>query len=94
MRIHKVEINSDIIRDKSDINVTINVIDKTSNKKIDTDKLVLNLLKENPTKTREELANDIGKNIRTIQRALAKLSKEGKIKRIGSTRTGYWEVLM
>ncbi len=75
-------------------NVTPNVNDKTSNKKIDTDKLVLNLLKENPTKTREELANDIGKNIRTIQRALAKLSKEGKIKRIGSARAGYWEVLL
>ena len=50
------------------------------------------LLKEDPTQTREELAKKTGKTIRTIQRALEKLSSEGKIKRLGSNRTGYWEV--
>ena len=81
-------------RNKNIKDVTKRVTEKISQKRTDTDKLVLNLLKENPTQTREELAKAIGKNIRTIQRALVKLSKGGKIKRIGSTRTGYWEILL
>jgi predicted HTH transcriptional regulator len=39
------------------------------------------------------LAMKVGKTIRTIQRALDKLSEEERIKRIGSSKTGYWEVL-
>ena len=81
-------------RDKNNKSVTKNVFNKNISNKATTEKLVLKLLKDNPVQTREELAKAIGKNVRTIQRALAKLSSENKIKRIGSTRTGYWEVLI
>lgn len=50
------------------------------------------LLKEDPTQTRATLAQKTGKTVRTIQRALDQLNAEGKIKRIGSNRVGYWEV--
>ena len=50
------------------------------------------MLKEDPTQTREKLAEKTGRTVRTIQRALDKLSGEGKIKRIGSNKTGYWKV--
>ena len=80
-------------RDKSNENVTNHVTNNVTDNKISTEILVLKLLRDNPIQTRDELAKAIGKNIRTIQRALAKLSNEGKIKRIGSTRSGYWEVL-
>ena len=50
------------------------------------------LLKEDPTQTREALANKTGRTVRTIQRVLDKLTANGKIKRIGSKKTGYWEV--
>lgn len=51
------------------------------------------LLSANPALTRQQLANTIGKDLRTIGRALAKLQQEGSIKRIGSDKTGHWEVL-
>lgn len=87
-------------RDNSDENVTNNVTindtetdkDQISRFRVTTDAKVYMLLKEDPTQTREELAKKTGKTIRTIQRALEKLSSEGKIKRLGSNRTGYWEV--
>ena len=53
---------------------------------------VYTLLKEDPTQTRTALAQKTGRTVRTIQRALDQLSVEGKIKRIGSNRAGYWEV--
>lgn len=83
-------------RDKSMKDVTQNVTDAVAKNddevKIATATKVYMLLKEDPTQTRESLAIKVGKTARTIQRALDKLSGEGKIKRIGSSRAGYWEV--
>ena len=73
-------------------NVTINVTGSDRVAKIPTETKVYMLLKEDPTQTREFLAQKTGKTVRTIQRALDKLSIDGKIKRIGSNKTGYWEV--
>lgn len=71
------------------VNVTLNMPDT---KMIATDVKVLMALKEDPTKTRAEIAGIIGKTIRTVQRSLDKLDSSGKIRRIGSNKTGYWEV--
>lgn len=69
--------------------VTENVIVKL----IDTDYEVLKALKFNPESTREVLAAKVGKTVRTIQRSLDRLTSVGKIIRIGSDKTGYWEVI-
>lgn len=52
--------------------------------KVATDEQVYQLLKKDATMTREQLAKETGKTIRTVQRALDKLSVNGKIRRIGS----------
>lgn len=49
--------------------------------------------KENPVYTREEIAQKVGKTVRTVQRALDRLKEDGKIVRIGNKVSGYWEVL-
>ena len=64
----------------------------STKKKVKTEDSVYRLLKENPAQTRDELAAQLGKAVRTVQRALDKLSSDGKINRIGSPKTGYWEV--
>jgi Fic family protein len=53
---------------------------------------IVTLLAVNPVLTRQQLADVIGKDIRTIARALAQLQQVGKIKRVGSDKTGHWEV--
>lgn len=58
-----------------------------------TPEAIVTLLKANPALTRQQLADAIGRDLRTIGRALAKLQQAGKIKRIGSDKTGYWQVL-
>ncbi len=74
-------------------NVTVNVTDHVTKTKISTDQAVLELLKENPMRSREEMAGIIGKTVRTVQRALDRLSSEGIIRRMGSSRAGYWEII-
>ena len=73
-------------------NVTISVTDQDKDAKIPTDARVYLLLKEDPAQTRESLAQKTGRTVRTIQRALDKLSREGRIQRFGSNKTGYWEI--
>ena len=57
-----------------------------------TPEAIVALLGANPTMTRQQLADVIGKDLRTIGRALAKLQQAGKVTRVGSDKTGHWEV--
>lgn len=53
----------------------------------------LNLLKDNSSYTREELAKLMSKHVRTIQRYLDELSEDGYIKRVGAKKTGNWKIV-
>ena len=50
------------------------------------------LLKEKPDLSLAELAVLLGKSVRTIERATAKLVKAGELRRIGPDKGGHWEV--
>ncbi len=50
------------------------------------------LIKNNPSVTTSELAEQLSVNRRTIQRALDILKNKGTIERKGGKRYGYWEV--
>ena len=54
---------------------------------------LLDLLKEDPKITREELANKTGLSIRGVEYNLNKLKQDGLIKRIGPAKGGHWEVI-
>jgi len=58
-----------------------------------TEKTVLDLLKINPKITYEQIAEKINKNRKTAQRAIVSLKDKGIIARIGSDKTGKWEIL-
>jgi ATP-dependent DNA helicase RecG len=58
----------------------------------DLEQAVLSYLREEPGMTNAELIVKTGKSQRTITRALASLKGKGLINRIGSNKTGYWNV--
>ena len=51
------------------------------------------MIKENPKITLDELAEAIDKSRRTVARQIKQLQDQGVIRRIGSDKTGYWEVI-
>ncbi|MEG0518285.1 MAG: winged helix-turn-helix transcriptional regulator [Bacteroidales bacterium] len=51
------------------------------------------MIKENPKITLDELAEAIGKSRRTVARQIKQLQEDGVIRRVGSDKTGYWEVI-
>ncbi len=53
---------------------------------------LLSGLKRNPYMTQTDLAEELSLSRRTVQRIMKELINDGKIKRVGSTRTGHWEI--
>ena len=57
----------------------------------DAENSVIELLMRNPYCTSEDIAESIGKSLRTVKRILSSLKAKKLIERIGSTKTGYWK---
>ena len=51
---------------------------------------IIELIKDNNELTRQEMANMIGKSVKTVQRIINSCKK---IRYVGSAKTGHWEVL-
>lgn len=65
-------------------------VEKSSEK---TAEKIIEAIKENPAVTREELSQITNLSIRGVEWNLSKLKDKGKIKRIGSRKSGHWEVI-
>jgi len=76
-----VESFDDTINDTDGVNVVNDVV-----------KIILDTFKSNPRATIKEAAKIAGVTSRTIDREVETLKAEGKLKRVGSARSGYWEV--
>lgn len=74
-------------------NVSINVPINVSINLTKTEVLILNIIKNNKDINKAQIAKMIDKSEMTVQRAIKKLTDEGLIKRVGSNKTGYWEVI-
>lgn len=57
-----------------------------------TPEAILALLISTPELTRQQLADTLNKDVRTIGRAISKLQQQGKLTRIGSDKSGHWQV--
>ncbi len=71
--------------------------DKINDKKNDKikplDDELMRMLKDNPYMTIPEMAEKVHKSPITVHRHLDSLSDIGVIERVGSRKTGYWNVL-
>nr|CAA6823292.1 MAG: Type I restriction-modification system, specificity subunit S (EC [uncultured Thiotrichaceae bacterium] len=61
--------------------------------RVKTPEQVLDLLQQQPTLTLVEVAEQLDKSVSAIERAVAKLRKDGKLKRVGPIKGGHWEVI-
>lgn len=58
----------------------------------DSEKKVLEVIKNYPEDSKEQIAEKIGKSRATVTRAISGLVKKKKIYRVGSAKTGHWGV--
>ena len=65
---------------------------KTTAQENTLDKIIV-LLKENPKYTKNDLKRILNQGDGAIKEYLVKLKKYGRIRRVGSTKAGHWEVI-
>lgn len=53
---------------------------------------LLHLVRQNPTITASQMANELGVGKRQVERLIANLKANGRLVRIGANRNGHWEV--
>ena len=58
-----------------------------------TEAIILDCIRQNPKFTLDKIAECTGFSKRTISRQMKTFQEAGTVKRIGSPKTGYWEVL-
>lgn len=59
---------------------------------IDTEKLILDILKKKPDIIQKDLSEQTNISLRTIKRIIQQLKEKNKIERVGSDRKGYWKI--
>ena len=59
---------------------------------VNTEDRIISLLKQNPAFTIKELSNILNLTTRAIEKQISNLKKEGRLKREGSSRKGYWKI--
>ena len=74
--------------------VTVFMATQKATQKATTREKILEILKTDPNMTRADLALKFTKSENTIKEHLANLKTEGRLKRIGSDRGGYWMVIL
>ena len=54
---------------------------------------ILALLKREPALSAKELATLLNKTTRTVERHIKELREQGRLRHVGSDKTGHWEVI-
>jgi ATP-dependent DNA helicase RecG len=60
---------------------------------VKTEEQILGRLSENAQMTIPNLAGIVGLSTRAVEKQIAKLKKDGRLRRVGSRKAGKWEVL-
>lgn len=72
----------DVLEEKSSVKGSVKTADK-----------IIELMRENSLTTIPELAKVLGITTRAIEKQIAKLQKNGRLKRIGPAKGGRWKVV-
>lgn len=83
--------NSDVVENIAD-DVVENVVSNVVEKLNDRQNKIIELLRQEPTLSASQLAQQVSSTLRTVQRDLARLRYLGIISRNGSDKKGFWTI--
>ncbi len=82
-----------VMSDKVDYKVNDKVDDKKSKSSADRKIQILAIIRNNPNVTIPAIAKELQLGRTSVNKYVSNLKEEGSIKRVGSNKSGYWEVL-
>jgi ATP-dependent DNA helicase RecG len=84
--------NNDTVENITE-NVVENDVENDVEGVVENEQLIIKLLNQNKSYTSKELAKNLNKSERTIQRYLNSLTSKNRIARVGPDKGGYWEIV-
>lgn len=85
--------NSPMVQPKASANGADDVVNGANYDEATTKVQMLKIIKKNPAITAQVISQVTGMSLRTVKYYFKALREDGKIRRVGNNRTGYWEVL-
>ena len=76
-----------------EMHIAYKEIDEQSEAVTDREKMIIDLVKENPKITLVEISEKIDKSLRTVNNTMKTMQENGIIERVGSKKNGTWKVL-
>ena len=83
-------LSEDNILSNREMHIAFKEIDEQPEIVTDREKMIIELVKENPQITLAEISKKIGKSLRTVNSSMKLLQEKGVIERVGSKKNGYW----
>jgi len=91
--IHRLPAEKSVPLDKGALKVQIKAHDAPINAAItDIQEQLMGFIRSNPAISYEELAALVRRDRSTVMRNIGKLKEAGLLKRVGSKKTGHWEI--
>ena len=86
-------LGEDNILSNREMHVNYKEVKSSTEETVTREQLIVEILEKQPKITLQEIADKIGKSLRTVKMSIKALQESGKIERVGGKKEGSWKVL-
>ena len=86
-------LGEDNVLSNREMHVNYKEVKSSTEETVTREQLIVEILEKQPKITLQEIADKIGKSLRTVKMSIKALQESGKIERVGGKKEGSWKVL-
>ena len=86
-------LGEDNILSNREMHINYKEVKSSTEDTVTREQIILEILEKQPKITLQEIADKIGKSLRTVKMSIKALQESGKIERVGGKKEGSWKVL-
>ena len=86
-------LGEDNVLSNREMHVNYKEVKSSTEETVTRERLIVEILEKQPKITLQEIADKIGKSLRTVKTSIKALQESGKIERVGGKKEGSWKVL-
>ena len=86
-------LGEDNILSNREMHINYKEVKSSTEDTVTREQIILEILEKQPKITLQEIADKIGKSLRTVKMSIKALQESGKIERVGGKKEGRWKVL-
>ena len=86
-------LGEDNILSNREMHINYKEVNSSTEETVTREQIILEILEKQPKITLQEIADKIGKSLRTVKTSIKALQESGKIERVGGKKEGSWKVL-